>query len=90
MEFEELREVVENIELVDGHAHNIVPLDSSFHFIQSFSEATGPALSYAPHTLSFKVLLSFYSAFQLLSFFSFSFFFLIIALIFYFYNGREI
>lgn len=56
MEFEELREVVENIELVDGHAHNIVSLDSSFPFIQSFSEATGPALSYAPYSLSFKVL----------------------------------
>lgn len=54
MEFEELREVVENIELVDGHAHNIVSLDSSFPFIQSFSEATGPALSYAPYSLSFK------------------------------------
>lgn len=55
MEFAELREAVENIELVDGHAHNIVALDSSFPFINSFSEATDEALSYAPHSLSFKV-----------------------------------
>ncbi|KAJ4705017.1 Glutamate-ammonia ligase-like protein [Melia azedarach] len=54
MEFAELREAVENIELVDGHAHNIVALDSSFPFINSFSEATDEALSYAPHSLSFK------------------------------------
>lgn len=87
MEFEELREVVENIELVDGHAHNIVSLDSSFPFIQSFSEATGPALSYAPYSLSFKVLTPLF-LFNCWGFF----FFPLIALIFYFlfFYGREI
>lgn len=74
MEFEELREVVENIELVDGHAHNIVSLDSSFPFIQSFSEATGPALSYAPYSLSFKVLTPLF-LFNCWGFFFFFFFY---------------
>ncbi|KAL5740889.1 hypothetical protein ACOSP7_029768 [Xanthoceras sorbifolium] len=54
MEFAELREAVEKTELVDGHAHNIVALDSAFAFINSFSEASGDALAYAPHSLSFK------------------------------------
>lgn len=53
--FAELREAVERVELVDAHAHNIVSLDSTLPFISCFSEATGDALSYAPHTLSFKV-----------------------------------
>ncbi|KAK8994606.1 hypothetical protein V6N11_045686 [Hibiscus sabdariffa] len=42
------------MELVDSHAHNIVPLDSSFPFINSLSEATGHALAFSPHSLSFK------------------------------------
>ncbi|OWM82462.1 hypothetical protein CDL15_Pgr002036 [Punica granatum] len=54
MEFEELREAVEKAELVDSHAHNIVAIDSGFPFINSFSEAAGEALSFAPHSLSFK------------------------------------
>ncbi|GLT92285.1 hypothetical protein SLE2022_101290 [Rubroshorea leprosula] len=54
MEFGELREAIEKMELVDGHAHNIVSLDSSFPFINSLSEATGDALSFTPHSLSFK------------------------------------
>ncbi|KAL1120328.1 hypothetical protein V6Z11_D01G159100 [Gossypium hirsutum] len=54
MEFAELREAIEQIEVVDSHAHNIVPLDSSFPFSNSRSEATGHALSFAPHSLSFK------------------------------------
>ena len=85
MEFEELREVVENIELVDGHAHNIVSLDSSFPFIQSFSEATGPALSYAPYSLSFKVLTPLF----LFNCWGFFFFFLFFIAPIFFY-GREI
>lgn len=56
MEFAELREAIEKIQLVDGHAHNIVALDSTFPFVNSFSEAHGDALSDAPHSLSFKVL----------------------------------
>ncbi|KAK3043030.1 hypothetical protein RJ639_002598, partial [Escallonia herrerae] len=52
--FAELREAVESVELVDAHAHNIVALDSAFPFLSCFSEATGDALSYAPHTLNFK------------------------------------
>ncbi|XVE76107.1 hypothetical protein DITRI_Ditri12bG0146700 [Diplodiscus trichospermus] len=54
MEFAELRKAIEKIEVVDSHAHNIVPLDSSFAFINSLSEATGHALSFAPHSLAFK------------------------------------
>lgn len=52
--YAELREAVEKVELVDSHAHNIVSFDSSFPFMRCFSEAEGEALSYAPHTLSFK------------------------------------
>lgn len=55
MEFKELKEAIEKIELVDAHAHNIVSLDSSFPFIGTFSEAAGDALTFAPHSLSFKV-----------------------------------
>ncbi|XP_010412750.1 PREDICTED: protein fluG [Camelina sativa] len=54
MEFKELKEAIEEVELVDGHAHNIVSLDSSFPFIGTFSEANGDALTFAPHSLSFK------------------------------------
>uniref|UniRef100_M4EID3 GS catalytic domain-containing protein n=1 Tax=Brassica campestris TaxID=3711 RepID=M4EID3_BRACM len=54
MEFKELKEAIDQIELVDAHAHNIVSLDSSFPFIRTFSEATGDALSFASHSLSFK------------------------------------
>lgn len=54
MEFKELKEAIDQVELVDAHAHNIVSLDSSFPFIGTFSEATGDALSFAPHSLSFK------------------------------------
>ncbi|XP_074276487.1 protein fluG [Silene latifolia] len=53
--YRELRETVEKIELLDGHAHNIVAIDSSFPFIKCFTEADAhDALSFAPHTLSFK------------------------------------
>lgn len=51
----ELREAVEKVKLVDAHAHNIVGPDSSLPFISCFSEAQGEALSYTPHSLSFKV-----------------------------------
>ncbi|KAH1039610.1 hypothetical protein J1N35_041353 [Gossypium stocksii] len=54
MEFAELREAIEKMRVVDSHAHSIVPLDSSFAFINSLSEATGDALSFAPYSLSFK------------------------------------
>ncbi|XP_058077224.1 protein fluG [Magnolia sinica] len=50
----ELKKAVERVEIVDAHAHNIVDLDSSFPFLRCFSEAEGDALSFAPHTLSFK------------------------------------
>jgi cytochrome b subunit of formate dehydrogenase len=56
MDFTELREAIEEMELVDAHAHNIVALDSTFPFISGFSEANGDALTFAPHSLSFKVL----------------------------------
>ena len=51
-----LREAVDKAEIVDAHAHNIVALHSSVPFLNCFSEATGDALSFAPHTLSFKVI----------------------------------
>ncbi|KAL0724961.1 hypothetical protein Bca4012_039560 [Brassica carinata] len=54
MEFKELKKATHQVELVDAHAHNIVSLDSSFPFIRTFSEATGDALSFAHHSLSFK------------------------------------
>ncbi|WCJ34437.1 glutamate-ammonia ligase catalytics glutamate-ammonia ligase [Euphorbia peplus] len=55
MEFSELRKAIEKIDVVDAHAHNIVALDSSFPFINAFTEATGAAaLSSAPFSLSFK------------------------------------
>ncbi|CAN1275946.1 Protein fluG [Linum perenne] len=54
MEFKELREAIEKVQLVDGHAHNIVALNSSFPFVNGFSEATGDASTFAPHSLSFK------------------------------------
>ncbi|KAI3442910.1 Gln-synt_C domain-containing protein [Psidium guajava] len=54
MELERLREAVEKVELVDGHAHNIVALDSTFPFVKCLTEAEGEALSFAPHALSFK------------------------------------
>ncbi|KAF9680218.1 hypothetical protein SADUNF_Sadunf06G0098400 [Salix dunnii] len=55
MEFAELREAIEKVGFVDAHAHNIVALNSSFPFINAFTEATGTAaLSFAPHSLSFK------------------------------------
>lgn len=54
MDFGDLRETIEKIEVVDAHAHNIVALDSSFPFLNCFSEASGDALAYATHSLSFK------------------------------------
>ncbi|EXB75910.1 Protein fluG [Morus notabilis] len=54
MDFSELRETIEEAELVDAHAHNIVAANSTFPFINGFSEAHGDALSLAPHSLSFK------------------------------------
>ncbi|CAN0926201.1 Protein fluG [Linum grandiflorum] len=54
MEFNDLREAIEKVQLVDGHAHNIVSLDSSFPFINGFSEATAEASSFTPHSISFK------------------------------------
>ncbi|XP_027936750.1 protein fluG isoform X1 [Vigna unguiculata] len=54
MDTSELRKAVEEVELVDAHAHNIVSLDSNFSFIHAFSEANGEALSFSPNSLSFK------------------------------------
>ncbi|ERN04790.1 hypothetical protein AMTR_s00140p00082700 [Amborella trichopoda] len=51
----EIWEVVEEVELVDGHCHNVVSVDSSFSFLKCFSEADHEeALHDVPHTLSFK------------------------------------
>ncbi|XP_062117384.1 uncharacterized protein LOC133831196 [Humulus lupulus] len=54
MDFSELKKAVEAVELVDGHAHNIVALDSAFPFLGGFSEAYGDALTHAVHSLSVK------------------------------------
>ncbi|MBA0809548.1 hypothetical protein Gohar_025193 [Gossypium harknessii] len=56
MAFAELKEAIEKMKVVDSHAHSIVPLASSFAFINSLSEATGDALSFAPYSLSFKAM----------------------------------
>ena len=56
MDLSELRKAVEEVELVDGHAHNIVSLQSNLPFIHAFSEAQGDALASSQHSLSFKVL----------------------------------
>lgn len=58
MDFSELRKAVEEVELVDGHAHNLVALDSNFSFIHAFSLAHGDAVAFSPHSLSFKVTAS--------------------------------
>lgn len=58
--FEELREAVENVEVVDGHAHNTVAFDSnsiSAGFIQAFTVgafADPDAIAFAQTSLSFK------------------------------------
>ncbi|XP_060967693.1 protein fluG [Cannabis sativa] len=54
MDLSELKKAVEAVEVVDGHAHNIVSLDSSFPFLGGFSEARGDALTHALHSLSVK------------------------------------
>ncbi|KAI3974805.1 hypothetical protein MKX01_028065 [Papaver californicum] len=53
-EYEVIRETIKKMDIVDNHAHNLVSINSSFPFIKCFSEADGHALSFAPHTLSFK------------------------------------
>lgn len=52
---ERVRAAVESTALVDGHAHNVVDLRSSFSFLHTFSEAQRQALRDVPHTLPFKV-----------------------------------
>ncbi|XP_052731004.1 protein fluG [Vigna angularis] len=54
MDTSELRKAVEEVELVDAHAHNIVSLHSNLSFIHAFSEANGQALTFSPNSLSFK------------------------------------
>lgn len=63
MDLSELKKAVEEVELVDGHAHNIVSIQSSLPFIHAFSEASGHALTSSTRTLSFKVTSSFLSNF---------------------------
>jgi hypothetical protein len=55
MDFSELRKTIEEVELVDGHAHNLVALDSNFAFIHAFSLAHGDAVASTQHSLPFKV-----------------------------------
>ena len=55
MELSELRKAVEEVELVDAHAHNIVSLDSNFACIYAFSKAYGDAVTFSPHIVSLKV-----------------------------------
>lgn len=55
MDLSELRKAVEEVEVVDGHAHNIVSIQSNLPFIHAFSEASGDALTSSTHSLSFKV-----------------------------------
>ena len=57
MDFADLRRAVEKVELIDAHAHNIVELNSNLPFICAFFEAHGDAVSFVPHSISFKVFL---------------------------------
>ncbi|XP_049410650.1 protein fluG-like [Solanum stenotomum] len=50
----ELKKAVDAVEIVDAHAHNIVPIDTDYPFLKLFSDATGDALYNTPHTLNFK------------------------------------
>nr|XP_004497994.1 protein fluG-like [Cicer arietinum] len=54
MDLSELRKTIEEVELVDGHAHNLVAVDSNFGFIHAFSLAHGDAVASTQHSLSFK------------------------------------
>ncbi|KAK7392504.1 hypothetical protein VNO78_20945 [Psophocarpus tetragonolobus] len=59
MDLSELRKVVEEIELVDGHSHNIVAFDSKAisSFVQAFTVgafADADSLAFAQSSLSFK------------------------------------
>ncbi|KAK7355595.1 hypothetical protein VNO80_14855 [Phaseolus coccineus] len=60
MELSELRETVEEIEMVDGHCHNIVEFDSNSitgGFVQAFTVgafADADAIAFAQTSLSFK------------------------------------
>lgn len=51
----ELKKAVDAVEIVDAHAHNIVPIDTDYPFLKLSSDATGDALYNTPHTLNFKV-----------------------------------
>jgi len=61
MELSELRETVEEIEMVDGHCHNLVEFDSNSitgGFVQAFTVgafADADAIAFAQTSLSFKV-----------------------------------
>lgn len=55
MDFNELRKAVEEVELVDGHAHNLVEVDSNIPFIHAFSLAHGDAVSFSNSSIAFKV-----------------------------------
>ncbi|KAL0907986.1 hypothetical protein M5K25_022446 [Dendrobium thyrsiflorum] len=52
--YSELRKAVDTVTAVDAHAHNLVAIDSDFSFLNCFSEAQDEALTFVPHTLSFK------------------------------------
>ncbi|KAI0494063.1 hypothetical protein KFK09_024194 [Dendrobium nobile] len=52
--YSELRKAVDTVTAVDAHAHNLVAIDSDFSFLHCFSEAQDEALTFVPHTLSFK------------------------------------
>lgn len=63
MDFSELRKAVEEVELVDGHSHNIVALNSTSisGFVQAFTVGAfvdADAIAFAQTSLSFKVITS--------------------------------
>jgi hypothetical protein len=64
MDFSVLRKTIEEVELVDGHAHNLVAVDSNFSLIHAFSLAHGDAVASTQYSLSFKVknILCFFSS----------------------------
>ncbi|CAM6088141.1 unnamed protein product [Calypogeia fissa] len=54
VDHERIRAAASDIVLVDGHAHNLVDLDSSFSFLRAFAEAGDDMLADIPHTIPFK------------------------------------
>jgi len=54
MDINKLRKTLEELELVNAHAHNIISLHSNFSFLHAFFEANGEVLIFSLNSISFK------------------------------------